>query len=190
MPGNKKPSRKHGIKGESREGRRIRQFEEAKAGRRERYALKQKGIDKKNHLPLGHPLNRHAIESTFKPLEDVFADMEAGRGMLVGEDGQLYIYDPIGQEMVEFVPGILHMCRIYDWVAQVQTWGKQPPGLLALTLKLARDEKASQQDIDDARLTVQWMKDRVATITRARWTEVFEWASAQDKREQASHENV
>jgi hypothetical protein len=190
VPGNKKNRRKAPPKTKNLVARYADHMENARAGKTTRRHQMQKSIDKKNNLPLGHPLNRHSIDSTFKPLDDLLDDQEAGRGMLQGEDGQLYIYDPQGQEMVTFIPGMLHMCRLYDLVAQAQTWSKQPPGLLAFVLKLARDEKVNQQDIDDARATVRWMKDNVATITRTRWTEVFEWASKFDAEQMDGHGDV
>lgn len=187
MPGNKKPRRRHGVKTGS-DASKLRAWGKAVIQGNAKQRKKQARIDMLNGLPLGHPLNKHKIESTFKPLEQVLVDQEQGRGMLADEEGQVLIYSEQEQEFVPFIPGMLHMCYLYDKLAEALTWSKQPPGLRAFTLKLSRDEKVGQQDIDDARTTITWMREKVAGVTPARWTELFTWACELDRKETAKHQ--
>jgi hypothetical protein len=186
MAGNKKPSRKKGGPPKTA-GEFFGRLAEHTTMRERRIAKLNQRIQKKNDLPLGHPLNKHKIDKTFKPLEQVMVDQEEGRGMLADADGRLVIYDEDDQEFVPFVPGILHMCHLYDKIGGALTWSRQPPGLRAFTLKLGRGEKVNQLDVDDARATINWMRDRIATVSPRRWTELFEWACALDEEKEAAN---
>lgn len=190
MAGNRKPNRKKGGGAPKTSEQFFAQLDKQTLARQQRYREKNKRTSLKNELPIGHPLNRHKIDKTFKPLEQVLVEQEQGKGMLADEDGQVLIYSEQEQEFIPFVPGMLHMCYLYDKFAEAQVWGKQPPGLRAFTLKLGRDEKVNQQDIDDARATIAWMRERVATVTPARWTELFVWACELDRKEQEKHGNL
>lgn len=120
MPGNKKPNRKRGGPPKTAQEF-FGQLAQKKGERHKRYQAKNQRIQMKNNLPLGHPLNKHKIDKTFNPLEQVLIDQEQGRGMLADEDGQLLIYDPDDQDFVPFIPGMLHMCYVYDKLAEALT---------------------------------------------------------------------
>lgn len=185
MAGNKKARKKKGGPARTEQEFFVK-LARNKVERMRRYERLNETVHQRNNLPLGHPLNQHKIDKTFKPLEQVFVDQEQGKGMLADEQGNLVIYDEDDQEFVPFVPGILHMCHLYDMIGGALTWDRQPPGLRAFVLKLARDEKVNQQDVDDARVTVKWMRDRIATVTPTKWTELFEWATSLDEKEMAA----
>lgn len=170
MAGNHKPRRKGGPKALGKI------LAESKAARSKRYQQKSDRRRYIDNLPLGHPMNHARIEKTFKPLEKVLNEQEATGTMLFDEEGNALMWDEIDQDFLFLVPGLLRMCAVFDMVAAEQAvWGKQPPGLRALALKLANKLALNQTtDVTDARESVAWMRERVAKLSPAAWTGIHD----------------
>jgi hypothetical protein len=179
MAGNKKRKRKSGP----RQDFQLKQ-EKARADRVRRKAKKVARIERANQLPLGHPLNRHRIEQVFMPIERLLDEQESTGSMLFDEDGNAVMRDADG-DWFPFVPATLQMTHLYDLMARSLTWSAQPPGLRAYALKLSAKLPITQQDIEDARVTIAWMRSHIATVSPAKWTEIFTLACELDERHEA-----
>lgn len=177
MAGNKKPNRKAGGQVGFAQAR-----QKGKAEYDRRLAQKNERIHKINNLPLGHPLNQRRIEVVFGPLERVLDEQESTGSLLFDEDGRAIMRDVDGGWYL-LVPALLHMTHLYDVMADRLGWDEQPAGLRAFATKLAHEIRISQQDIEDARATLAWMRRNVATVTPAQFTELYDLAGELDKRE-------
>lgn len=175
MAGNKKPKRKGGARRDF-----VTRQAAATADRLRTKAKQQARIDRINHLPMGHPLNAPSIDKTFRPIERLLDEHEATGTIMADQDGNPLIRDEDGQEWIPLVPAMLHMTHLFDVVARCQTWISQPPGLRAYTMALEHNLPLTPQHFADARATIIWMRELIATVTRARWTELFFWACEQD----------
>lgn len=185
MAGNSKPRRKGGPKSLGKI------LVEAKAARSKRYQQKNDRLRYIDSLPLGHPMNKNRIEKTFKPLEKVLNEQEATGTMLFDEEGNALMWDEIDQDFMFLVPGLLRMCALFDMVAAEQAvWGRQPPGLRALALKLANKLPLNQTtDVTDARESVAWMRERVAKLSPAAWTGIHDRFTDMEAREREEQSN-
>lgn len=176
MPGNKKNKRKPAPKGIGTDAHRIALLRKGKVQRHARYVQLNDRIRLKNNLPLAHPLNVWKLDKTFKPLLKVLDEHDATGTMLVDEEGKPLMWDEDDQDFMYLVPGVLHMCHVFELIGGALVWGKPPPGLNALALKLARNEKLVAGDTDDARATIGWMRDKLGKVSAAEWSEKFDWA--------------
>jgi hypothetical protein len=179
MPGNKKPRKAKqknvGALLNKAHGQRLR-----------RYQKLNDRIRLKNNLPLAHPLNAWKLDKTFKPLLKVLDEHDATGTMLVDEEGKPVMWDEDDQDYMYLIPGVLHMCHVFELVGSALVWGKQPPGLNALALKLGRGEKLSAGDTDDARATIAWMRERLGKVSAVEWSEKFDWAVGVAEQQQAA----
>lgn len=157
--------------------------------RMQRYGLLNERIRLKNNLPLSHPLNVWKLDKTFKPLNVVLDEQDKLGSILCDEEGRPLMRDEDDQDFMLLVPGVVHMCHVFDLIAAARVWGKQPPGLRAWVLKVDRKERDTPQDRDDARETIGWMRDRIGKMTPIQWSEEFGAAvsriDAEDAREAA-----
>lgn len=174
MPGNKKPRKpKRDFDSQLANGARQRQ---------QRYALLNENVRRKNELPMGHPLNAHRLDKTFGPIERVLDEAEKTGTNLADEDGQPVMHDP-EEGWVPLVPGLLHMCHIFDMIGRARTWPVQPPGLRAYALGLQIGRTITAEDLADSRATIAWMRKHIATLSPVTWSELFEWACTQDEKD-------
>lgn len=148
-------------------------LDQANRQRQQRYGLLNERIRLKNNIPLGHPLNAWKLDKTFKPLHMVLDEQDRLGSILCEEQGRPLMRDEDDQEFMLLVPGVVHMCSVFDYVAAALVWGKQPPGLRAYVLKLANELPIVAGDTDDARATIAWMRDRIGKMTPTQWDEYF-----------------
>lgn len=156
----------------------------AKRSREQRIATKNARLRHIDSLPLGHPMNAGRVDKVFRPLERVLDEQEKSGTMLFDQDGNALMWDEIDQDFMLLVPGLVRLCAIFDWVGDERGWERQPPGLRALAYKLA-DKRPLDQDADviDARASVAWMRDKVATISPADWTDLHDRFVAMEQNE-------
>lgn len=175
MAGNKKPRK-------PAQPRDIgRMLAHAKAAREHRYAKKNARRRAHDRLPLGHPINQHRIERSFKPIEQSLADQERDGSLLFDEDNNAVLYDAEAKTWIPVVPALLNMTHMFDQVGERFNWPPQPPGLRAFAFKLQREALLDATDIADARATTAWMRAQVATVSAADWTAIFEQECAADE---------
>ena len=176
MAGNSKSKRKPAPKGIGTRAHTVAMLAKAKAARHAKYEQINERARMKNNLPLGHPLNVYKLDKTFKPFLAVLDEQDRTGTMLVDDKGQPLMWDEDAHDYTHLVPAILHMCHVVELVAGALVWGKMPPGLNAMALKLARNEKLVEGDTDDARATLAWMRERMSKTTVVEWSERFAWA--------------
>lgn len=166
MPGNKKPRKAapKSITAIVANGARQRM---------QRYGQLNDRIRLKNNLPLAHPLNVWKLDKTFKPLHMVLDEQDRLGSILCDEEGRPLMRDEDDQDFMLLVPGVVHMCHVFDLIAAARVWGKQPPGLRAYVLKLANDLPIVAGDTDDSRATIAWMRDRIGKMTPVQWSDEF-----------------
>lgn len=167
MPANKKPRKPHKTVGLAAA------IAKGKVGRLQRYGQLNERIRLKNNLPLAHPLNVWKLNKTFKPLHMVLDEQDKFGSILCDEEGRPLMRDEDDQDFMLLVPGVLHMCHVFDHLAASLVWGKQPNGLRAYVLKLANDVPIVAGDTNDARAAIAWMRERIGQLSPARWTEQF-----------------
>lgn len=153
--------------------------------RLQRYSLLNERIRLKNNSPLNHPINAWKLDKTFKPLHMVLDEQDRLGSILCDEEGRPLMRDEDDQDFMLLVPGVVHMCSLFDYVAAARVWGKQPPGLRAYVLKLANDLPIVPGDTDDARTTIAWMRDRIGKMTPIEWDEYFSAAVSRIEAEDA-----
>jgi hypothetical protein len=166
MPGNKKP-RKAKAKTIGA------MLDQANKQKRQRYAQLNDRIKLKNNLPLAHPLNSWKLDKTFKPLHVVLDEQDRLGSILCDEEGRPLMRDEDDQDFMLLVPGVVHMCAVFDLIAAARVWGRQPPGLRAYVLKLANDLPIVEGDTSDARAAIGWMRARIGSMTPVQWSEEF-----------------
>lgn len=164
-------------------------LDQANKQKRQRYTLLNDRIRMKNNLPLAHPLNAWKLDKTFKPLLCVLAEQDEFGAILCDEEGRPLMRDEDDQDFMLLVPGVIHMCAVFDLIAAARVWGKQPPGLRAYVLKLANELPIVAGDTADARTTINWMRERLGSMTPVQWSDDFAAAvnriAADDAREAA-----
>ena len=161
-------------------------LDKANRQKRQRYQKLNDRIRLKNNLPLAHPLNVWKLDKTFKPLLKVLDEHDATGTMLADEEGKPVMWDEDDQDYMYLIPGVLHMCHVFELVGLALVWGKVPPGLNAMALKLARDEKLTAGDTDDARTTIAWMREKLGKVSAVQWSEKFDWAVSLAEQQQAA----
>lgn len=167
MPKNAKPRKPHKTVGLAAA------IAKGKVGRLQRYGQLNERIRLKNNLPLAHPLNAWKLDKTFKPLNAVLDEQDKLGSVLCDEEGRPLMRDEDDQDFMLLVPGVVHMCHVFDLIAAARVWGKQPSGLRAYVLKLANDLPIEAGDTADARETIRWMRDRIGKMTPSQWSEDF-----------------
>jgi hypothetical protein len=183
MAGNKKPRRKPAPKGIGTEKRVLQLAARGIVERHKRGLAMNAREVRAYNLPLGHPMNRTVMEQTFGPLERFLDENERTGSMMFDDEGVALLWVPSENCWTPVVTGALEMCHYWDCVARALAWGDQPQGLRAFALKLGRGEKLDKSDLDDARLTLKWMRERIATISRAKWAAVRGEIDAIEQRE-------
>lgn len=187
MAGNKKPARKVRKLKPGTNAHLFDGLARAEKARIARYGQMNEKVRRLNNTPMGDPVNQHKIDKTFAPLERVLAEQERTGTNLVDDDGDVVMWDH-EEGWVKIVPGILHMCFVFEHVARALVWPPMPPGLRVYALGLQIGRTIDQDDIAKSRETIAWMRKHIATLTPAKWTELFEWAVAlgeKDEKENA-----
>jgi hypothetical protein len=179
MPGNKKPRRQRtGLRTNSVEAREHAYLK----GARQREALRTKARsrhDKRNSLPLAHPVNAHMIDQTYEPLERHLIEHEkTGTVLTDADNGAPMFYD--GRDLVSIIPAMLHMCFIFENIARAREWPAMPQGLRVYTVGLQFGRPIDADDFAGARETIAWMRKQLGTLTPTEWTELFKWAITLD----------
>lgn len=179
MPGNKKPRRKLGVKSGTMESTAKALVRGAQQGKAE--YLKQKArCDRLNQLPLSHPMSCHMIEKTMAPLERYLEDHER-TGTVMVEDGttEPVLWD--GDAYIRIIPGILHMCFVFEKMAEARTWPKMPQGLRVYAIGMQIGRPVDADDFAASRETIAWMRKWMGTLTPLKWRELFDWATSLDE---------
>jgi hypothetical protein len=158
----------------------------ARNARSQVIAKKNARTARANNLPLGHPVNAHKLHKTFAPIEQMLAENEKTGSMMFDADGVAVLWVQDEQCWTPIVTGLLEMCHAFQLVGQALAWGAQPPGLRAFSLKLGREEVLGQHDIADARVTVGWMRQRIAGVTPSKWADTLAEAQAIEARKDAA----
>lgn len=175
MAGNSKKKRKPVPKGIGTPQRMVERFETGLAERRKRNEqVRQRNI-RLSSLPMGHPTNEYVLDWTFSPIFKMLDDNEATGTHMVGEDGVALLWVEREQCYTPIVDACFEMHEQFEFAARIHGWGEMPSGLLAYGAKLARGATLDQDDIKDARMATQWMRDKLATIT------CFDWVAAMSK---------
>jgi hypothetical protein len=180
VAGNKKPRKKHGMKTGSDASIISAKVKAYNQGIKERRKLQERA-DHLNTLPLSHPMSCHMIEKTMAPL-DRFLDQHEQKGGFVMEDGEPVLWD--GECWIQVIPGVLHMCYVFEKMAQACVWPKMPPGLRAYAIGLQIGRSIDADDFKDSRETIAWMRKWMGTITPLKWRELFDWATSLDEKQQ------
>jgi hypothetical protein len=180
MPANKKPRRKHGVKTGSGASAARAWGKGVVQAQKERRKL-QARADHLNTLPMSHPMSCHMIDKTMAPLNR-FLDQHEQKGGFVMEDGEPVLWD--GEHWVQVIPGVLHMCFVFEKMAQACVWPKMPPGLQVYAIGLQIGRPIDADDFKGARETIAWMRKCMGTITPLKWRELFDWATSLDEKEQ------
>lgn len=178
MAGNKKPRKKRAVK----TGSLGSVLEASLRGKRQHLAeckKMQARADYLNSLPMSHPASVHMIEKTLAPLIR-FLDEHEAKGGFVVEDGEPVLWD--GRDWIQVVPGVLHMCFVFEKMAEACTWPKMPPGLRAYAIGLQIGRAIGPDDFRDSRETIAWMRKCMGTITPLKWRELFDWATSLDEK--------
>lgn len=181
MAGNSKKKRKPVPKGI---GTYQRMVERMETGLIERSKKNQDRRDRNmrlTKLPLGHPMNVHVLDWTFSPVDKMLDDHERTGTHMFTDDGQAVMWVERDQCYTPIVDACFELHRQFEYTAAEREWGDVPPGLMGYGAKLARGVMLDAQDIQDARATVKWMRDRLADITCWDWMGSMNRMEAQDK---------
>lgn len=177
MPGNSKPRKKRSMKVGSLDS----VLEATLRGKRQHLAeckRMQARADYLNSLPMSHAASVHMIEKTMAPLYRFINEHEAGSFM--EENGEPVLWD--GKDWIQVIPGVLHMCFVFEKMAQACTWPKMPEGLRAYAIGLQIGRAIGPDDFTDSRETIAWMEKCMGTITPLKWRELFDWAMSLDEK--------
>lgn len=182
MPASKKPRKKRAMKGGTEQSI----LEATMRGRLQGYSNYKKQVERcerLNSLPMSHPVSRHMIDKTMAPLY-AFLEQHETKGGFVVEDGEPVLWD--GKDWIFVIPGILHMCFVFEKMAEALTWPKMPPGLRVYAIGLQIGRPIEPSDFIDAHATIAWMEAQMGKITPLKWRELFDWATSLDEKEIAA----
>lgn len=175
MAGNSKKKRKPVPKGIGTPERMQERFVKGLAERRKRNEQARERNIRLSNLPMGHPTNAYVLDWTFSPVFKMLDDNEATGTHMVDPDGVALMWVERDQCYTPVVDACFELHDQFAYTGSLHGWGEMPTGLLAYGAKLARGATLDIDDIRDARVAVQWMRDHLALIT------CFDWVASMSK---------
>lgn len=134
----------------------------------------------RNALPLGHEANRHKIDGTFGPLEEFLRQQELEGESFVNEKGEPLMWDEREQAYINVAEGIANMAYMFELAGRLWGWDAQPEGLKKLGNKLFAGMVLFASDIEAARETIAWMREKIAEVKPNQWSEVIDLAAEEE----------
>ena len=140
----------------------------------------------RNAMPLGHEVNRHKIDATFDPLEQFLMQQETEGESFVNEKGEPLMWDEREQAYINVAEGIANMCWMFELASKLWGWTDQTAGLQKLGNKLFAGMVLFASDIEAARSTIAWMRERIAEVKPNQWSQVIELAAEEEAKGNAA----
>ncbi|RKP44705.1 hypothetical protein [Pararobbsia silviterrae] len=130
----------------------------------EAHALKKAEIA--NNLPFAHEEQRPRIDAVFGPVESLLDTLVATGEIETLRNGVAGFRAPDGN-LYPLAPALESVCVTYDKLARTHGWDDQTAGLRKLAKHFELDMPITQREVDAARASIAWMRDRTLTMTPA-----------------------
>lgn len=130
----------------------------------------QADAEAQNDLLFAHENNVARIHQVFDPVEKVLDDLVATGEINAMPDGTPLIVAIEGGYMVPIAPALMSVVEVYERLARVYEWSDRSDGLRRLAKRLELMMPVFQEDVDEARKSIEWMKICTLTITPRQFT--------------------
>jgi hypothetical protein len=124
-----------------------------------------------NTLPFSHPLNLPRVAIVFGPLEAILDDLGSTGDIDAMPDGTPLIKDNSDGRWCPIAPALVSMCDVYSKLSRTHGWNDdRTEGVRQLAKRFEDQAPVFQEDLDAARASLTWMKQRTFEITPEQYT--------------------